>query len=212
MIHLEAGELWIIYLLINCGNYIFSQIQILNSKIHSPGLGCSFMNVELINEIKKGFETTWVFKCKMCNLLTTIESEKKDLDYVPINKAIINGTYAIGIRFTQLAEFTACLDIPCMAPSTYIKYSDVLSEDIEASAWNVMKQAGMEEKRLALEANDVDGLPMCPVIAVGQWCKKNYKTKYDAFSGAVSIYYILTFTLSTYRVILVFVNFMIRQK
>lgn len=34
-------------------NYIFSQIQILNSKIHNPGLGCSFMNVELVNEIKK---------------------------------------------------------------------------------------------------------------------------------------------------------------
>ncbi|KAF0705065.1 CCHC-type domain-containing protein, partial [Aphis craccivora] len=38
-------------------NYIFSQIQILNSKIHTPGLGCSFMNFELVNEIKKGFET-----------------------------------------------------------------------------------------------------------------------------------------------------------
>lgn len=172
-------------------NYIFSQVQILNSKTHTPGLGCSFINVELVNEIKKGFETTWIFKCKMCNLLTTIESEKKDLDYVPINKAVINGTYAIGIGFTQLAEFSACLDIPCMAPTTYIKYSDVLSEDIEASAWNVMKQAGIEEKKLALEANDldIDGIPMCPVIADGQWSKRSYKTKYDAFSGAVRMFY-----------------------
>jgi len=71
------------------------------------------------------------------------------LDYVPINKAVINGTFAIGVGFTQLAKFSrclSCLDIPCMAPTTYIKYSDVSSEDIEASAWNVMKQAGIEEK------------------------------------------------------------------
>lgn len=68
--------------------YIFSQIQRINSKMHTSGLGCSFINVELINEIRRGFETTWIFKCKRCNLLTPIESEIKNLEYVPIN----NGT------------------------------------------------------------------------------------------------------------------------
>ena len=50
-----------------------------------------------------------------------------------------------------------------------------------------MKLAGIEEKQLALEAGDVDidGIPMCPVVADGQWSKRSYKTKYDAFSGAV---------------------------
>jgi len=42
-------------------------------------------------------------------------------------------------------------------------------------------------KKLAFEAGDIDsdGTPMCPVVADGQWSKRNYKTKYDAFSGAV---------------------------
>jgi len=41
---------------------------------------------------------------------------------------------------------------------------------------------------LALEAGDIDsdGIPMCPVVADGQWGKRSYKTKYDALSGAVS--------------------------
>lgn len=165
--------------------HIFSQIQ--NEKHHISGLGCSFLNSELINEIQKGFETKWIFKCKMCNLLTTVESENKDPNYVPINKSVVNGTYAIGIGYTQLAEFSASLDVPCMAPTTYIKYSNEMSIHMETTAWSVMKLAGMEEKKLALEAGDIDsdGTPMCPVVADGQWSKRSYKTKYDAFSGAV---------------------------
>lgn len=92
--------------------HVFFQIQ--NEQCHTPGLGCSFMNVELINEITK-----WIFKCKMCNLLTTLESEKNDLNCIPINKAVVNGTYAIGIGYTQLAEFSASLDVPCMALDIY---------------------------------------------------------------------------------------------
>lgn len=148
------------------------------------------MNVEFINEIRKGFESTWIFKCNMCNTLTKIESENKELVYVPINKAVVNGTCAIGIGYTQLSEFSASLDIPCMAPITYMKYNNILSKDVESTAWNVIKLAGIEEKKLALEAGDIDidGTPMCPVIADGQWSKRSYKTKYDAFSGAVNIY------------------------
>lgn len=167
--------------------YVFLQVQNISSENHHPGFGCSFMDVEFVNELQIGFRTTWMFKCKMCNLVTTILSEKDNLEYVPINKAVVNGTCAIGIGYTQLAEFTASLDIPCMAPSTYIKYSDLVSIDIEATAWNVIKLAGIEERKLALEAGDIDidGMPMCPVIADGQWSKRSYKTKYDAFSGAV---------------------------
>ncbi|CAI6362268.1 unnamed protein product [Macrosiphum euphorbiae] len=167
--------------------HVFFQIQ--NEQCHTPGLGCSFMNVELINEITKGFATKWIFKCKMCNLLTTLESENNDLNYIPINKAIVNGTYAIGIGYTQLAEFSASLDVPCMAPSTYIKYSEEISMHMETTAWSVMELAGIEEKKLAFEAGDIDsdGIPMCPVVADGQWSKRSYKTKYDAFSGAATI-------------------------
>ena len=53
-----------------------------------------------------------------------------------------------------------------------------------------MKQAGEEEKRIAIECGDVDldGIPMCTVIVDGQWFKRSYKTKYDALFGVVRKY------------------------
>lgn len=82
----------------------------------------------------------------MCNRFTTIESESKKLHYIPINKAVINGTYAIGIGYAQLAEFSASVDIPCMAPKTYSKHNDLFSIHVESTAWNAMQLAGIEEK------------------------------------------------------------------
>lgn len=57
-----------------------------------------------------------------------------------------------------------------------------------------MIKAGKEEKKLALECGnvDVDGTPMCTVVADGQWSKRSYKTKYDALSGAVFIFINIT--------------------
>jgi hypothetical protein len=48
-----------------------------------------------------------------------------------------------------------------------------------------MKTAGEEERRLALERNDViDGIPHIPVVADGSWMKRSYRTgKYDSLSG-----------------------------
>jgi hypothetical protein len=36
-----------------------------------------------------------------------------------------------------------------MAPTTYIKYNDKM--DMEATTWSIMKLAGIEERKLALE-------------------------------------------------------------
>lgn len=53
------------------------------------------------------------------------------MDYVRINKSIVNGTCVIGIGFTQLVEFAEILDIPYMAPKICIKYIDLISDNIE---------------------------------------------------------------------------------
>jgi len=74
-----------------------------------------------------------------------------------------------------------------MTAKIYQKYNTTVGADIKSSAWDEMRLAGMEEKRLALQLGDIDedGIPMCPVIADGQWSKRSYKIKYDALSGAV---------------------------
>lgn len=47
--------------------------------------------------------------------------------------------------------------------------------------------AGQEERQIAINCGniDIDGVPVCTVIADGQWSKRSYKTKFNAFSGAV---------------------------
>lgn len=55
--------------------YIFQQLQ---NSVHNIAFGCSFMNSEFVKEIRSGYFCTWTFKCKMCNIITKIESEKVD--------------------------------------------------------------------------------------------------------------------------------------
>lgn len=53
--------------------HIFDQIRNGN---HGIGLGCTFIDCELLKEVRSGYFSSWIFKCKMCNMLTKIESEK----------------------------------------------------------------------------------------------------------------------------------------
>lgn len=94
----------------------------------------------------------------------------------------------LGIGYTQLSEFFAGLEVPSISSKTYNIIESSLQKEIQNTAWIEMKKAGVEEKRLALEAGNVDkdGIPMITVVADGQWSKRSYSTKYDALSGVVS--------------------------
>lgn len=52
-----------------------------------------------------------------------------------------------------------------------------------------MKEAGEEEKRIALEKGHVtpDGTPFITVIGDGGWSKRSYGHGYSASSGVVSL-------------------------
>jgi len=70
----------------------------------------------------------------------------------------------------------------------YIKMQNNIAKIIHESTREEMKKSGEEEKRLAIECGDIDsdGIPMCMVVADGQWSKRSYGKKYDALSGVVS--------------------------
>ncbi|CAI6376082.1 unnamed protein product [Macrosiphum euphorbiae] len=68
--------------------------------------------MNLVNEIRSGFYSDFLFKCKMCNLEKKISSTK----FVPdsnwsINKAAVSSSIAIGIGYTQLSELFLSLII-----------------------------------------------------------------------------------------------------
>jgi hypothetical protein len=66
-----------------------------------------------------------------------------------------------------------------------------VSQSITYTALEEIIKAGIEERRLAIECDNVDqdGYPMCTVIADGQWSKRSCKTKYNASSGAVTLHF-----------------------
>lgn len=148
------------------------------------------MDMEFVSEKRFGLLSKFTFLCKMCQIQWVIASEEQKpcKSYLSINEAAVSGSIAIGIGHSQLEEMCATMDIPSMTSVTYIRYQEIIGRQIHEIAEKVMKIAGEEEKRLAIENGDIDtdGIPICTVVADGQWGKRSYKTKYDALSGAVS--------------------------
>lgn len=74
-------------------SHLFSQIQ--NSR--HANLQCSFLDMQFLTEQRKGYSSTFKFRCKMCGITSIITSENEhDSNYLPINKALVNGSIAIG--------------------------------------------------------------------------------------------------------------------
>lgn len=69
-----------------------------------------------------------------------------------------------------------------------MKIQSSIAKVISVTAWEEMRKAGDEERELAIKCGDIDldGIPMCTIVADGQWSKRSYKTKYDALSGVVN--------------------------
>jgi len=53
----------------------------------------------------------------------------------------------IGIGYTQVNEFCAGIEIPSMAPKSYISIENILQKEIKNTAWAEMQKAGEEEKK-----------------------------------------------------------------
>ncbi|KAL4153670.1 hypothetical protein QTP88_001503 [Uroleucon formosanum] len=166
--------------------HIFEQIRTFR---HESGFDCTFSDMEYVSEKLNGYFSTFEFKCKICCIKMRISSENIKADYLTINKAVLNGTVAIGIGQRQLTEFSAALEMPSMANTTYSRVHKSMHSSIHDSARTEMLKAGEEERRLAIEDGDVDedGNALCTVVADGQWGKRSYKSKYDALSGVATI-------------------------
>ncbi|KAL4104017.1 hypothetical protein QTP88_019330 [Uroleucon formosanum] len=84
-----------------------------------------------------------------------------------------------GIGYTQLAEFSAGLEIPYMSAKMYHSFQSGLQDEIKGTAWSEMKAAGDEERKYAIESGSVDnnGIPLITASIIG------YKTKKILFVG-----------------------------
>lgn len=88
-----------------------------------------------------------------------------------MNASIVTATLNTGQGHSQLDQFSAILDMPCMSQKKYQKEHTFAANKTEMTMWEALKAAGKEEASLAIECGDVndDGVPMITVVADGGW-------------------------------------------
>lgn len=96
---------------------------------------------------------------------------------------------SIGQGYSQLEDLCCSLDMPCMSNDTYSRHKTIVDEAIHKSSWESMEMAAREESEIAKAEGRVDskGIPEITVIVDGAWCKRSYRTNYNALSGVVRI-------------------------
>lgn len=161
--------------------YFFKQLQEISN--HGP-FGCTLLNLEIISELRNGLQSTFKFKCKMCNAIKEISTDSNGSEF-NINSAAVLGILSIGCGFSQMEELLATINMPCMSYRKFSSEHDKIGHILHKTAAQQMEQAGKEEAKIARELGfiDKDGFPLITVIADGAWCKRSYKVKYDASSG-----------------------------
>ncbi|CAH1724626.1 uncharacterized protein LOC126550332 isoform X2 [Aphis gossypii] len=118
--------------------HIFNEIQNIR---HSGGLGCSFSDMIFKREEINGYFSIFFFHCKMCGIEKQISSENtKNIECIPINKAVVNSTIAIGIGYAQLSELSTCIDIPSMSSNTYQSLLSPVGEVVHDLAKDEIKE------------------------------------------------------------------------
>lgn len=80
--------------------------------------------------------------CTKFDLCSELQTQS---EYIAINKAAVSGSIAVGTGYSQLAEFAASIDVPCMTNSTFIKTEADLTKYIQETSWDEIRLAGSFE-------------------------------------------------------------------
>lgn len=165
--------------------HFFEEIVSFN---HCGLFSCTPKELKIVNETRKGFVSKVLIKCQMCHEKKVISTSPDD-GKLNANQASALATISIGCGYSQLAEFSSTFDIPPIGYKLFKKEEKNLQQVMQEEIWKIMREAGAEEARIARENGDVDqnGVPQITVIADGAWCKRSYRSAYNAHSGAACI-------------------------
>ncbi|KAK4880499.1 hypothetical protein RN001_008645 [Aquatica leii] len=130
-------------------DYLFSQLF---SKAKHEPFNCTFSDMYVINERRKGLKSIFTLKCRMCGLKDTLQTEPEDpsiLDTLNINTAATLACISTGIGYSEFEEFAASINMPMMSATTYANCEAHLASFIRDAAWKTMEETGQEEAKLA---------------------------------------------------------------
>lgn len=113
-----------------------------------------------------------------------VDGAKKHFD---INVRAVWGVTASGGGAYKLNEQLATMAIPGISGNTFAKIEEEIGQVWHKALQQEMVEAGLEEKRLAIDRNDFhEGVPAITVVGDGGWSRRSHKHSYNA-SGGVAI-------------------------
>lgn len=155
--------------------------------------------VDLIGEVQRnGLSTTLLARCDKCNeefLFTScnkINLKKPDgtiRSTYQSNVAAVMGQMSTGGGCNSLEELLCTIGVPSLSKPTFIEIERLLGTSFENYLGELMLQAGLEEKKIAIQNNKFhQGVPAVTVIVDGGWSKRTHKHSYNANSGVGVIF------------------------
>ncbi|KAF2905226.1 hypothetical protein ILUMI_00950 [Ignelater luminosus] len=123
----------------------------------------------VVKELRKGLQSSFELKCKMCGITTTLLTENPEEGILNIKLAVTLACVSTGVGYAQLDELAAAINMPNMSDKTYCSYHEQVSDIICQTAWVTIEEAGKEEARLARDLGEVDKdqIPNITVITDG---------------------------------------------
>ena len=100
------------------------------------------MDCDFEKEVNKGFQSVLVFKCRVCNKVTELDTDKRGDGDMGVNDAMVTGALAGGGGYATLSELSGAVDMPCMAQSTYIVHERSVGRAVEAAMLDSMLDCG----------------------------------------------------------------------
>jgi hypothetical protein len=135
--------------------------------------------LRIVQEIKKGFNSTFYLSCdsnhNMPIILTTDKDPYKSLD---VNVAAVWGIVSGGGGYQACIEHSTLLDMPCMSAELFRKSELILYGIQQKALCEKIKRNNELEKQLAIQnGRFVNGVPAISVVADGSWGKRPKMTK-----------------------------------
>ena len=149
--------------------------------------------IKIQGETRQGLASILNVKCIGCGETIDLTTSKKILGPKQTkrwecNLASVWGQMASGGGHSTLREEMAVLGVPIMTEKSFIHTERDIGTWWEQELNKSMKQAGEEERRLAIEHNEYhEGIPAITVILDGGWSKRSHKHSYNAKSGVAVI-------------------------
>ncbi|KAJ8879627.1 hypothetical protein PR048_020235 [Dryococelus australis] len=127
--------------------------------------------MDFVKEKVDAFHRTWIFTCRVCNIVSVIMSKNREIKdtFMQIKGIAVHSILATEGGFSQLREFSAGVDMNCMSNKTFLKHMKKVSEAIHDAALQSMLNAAEEEIDVAIQDGNVDsdGVSMCTVVFNG---------------------------------------------